>query len=45
MKAKLSTIATSTSKSATKKIPDLSMRLLMSGYVRGEYVQFEAMEE
>ncbi|GEM_PF-1015454 len=41
-KVRLNTIATSTSKSATKKIPDLSMRLLMSRYVKAEYVQFEA---
>ncbi|CUX39551.1 hypothetical protein AGR4C_Cc80312 [Agrobacterium tumefaciens str. Kerr 14] len=41
---RLKTIAISTSKSATKKIPDLSMRLLMSRYVKGEYVQFEAMQ-
>jgi len=42
---RLRTIATSTSKSATKKIPDLSMRLLMSLYVRSKYVQFEARKE
>lgn len=41
----LKTIATSTNKSATKRIPDLSMRLLMSRYVKGEYVQFEASKE